>query len=338
MKNKRLVLASRPSGLIKNSDFNLEEVDMPKVKDGEILIQTNYLSLAPVMKYYMLDGAGFENPLAIGDTMRGRGVGKIIESKNSQYPVGKFVTGKFGWQEYVISDCTADKMMYLLDDHGLSPSTALGILGVTGYTSYFGLYDVGELKEGDTVLVSAAAGGVGNILGGLARLKGARTIGLTSKDEKKRILLDKLNYDAVINYREENVSERLSELAPDGIDVYFDNVGGEILDIALTHLKMFARIVGCGRISTYGDHGLYEQQYALKNWHLILAKRAKMQGFFIYNYESRFPEAHKDLLNWLKRGELAYHEDILEGLEKMPEALNRLFEGKNVGKQLVKIN
>ncbi len=338
MKNKRLVLAARPVGLIKNSDFNVEEVDLPTLADGEILIETQYLSLAPVMKYYMLDGAGFEKPLALGDTMRGRGVGKIIESHNASYPVGRFVTGKFGWQTHVVSDCTADKMMYLVDDHGLSPSTALGILGVTGYTSYFGLYDIGELKQGDVVLVSAAAGGVGNIIGGLAKLKGAKAIGLTSKDEKKQLLLDKLNYDAVINYKSEDVDQRLKELAPDGIDIFFDNVGGEILDLALKHLRMFARIVGCGRISTYGDHALYEQHYALKNWHLILAKRAKMQGFFIYNFEPRFKEAHADLLRWLKNGELQYHEDVLHGLERMPEALNRLFEGKNVGKQLVKIN
>jgi len=262
---------------------------------------------------------------------------QVVKSKNPKYKEGDFVSANFGWQEYLISDCVSDKMMYKLDDHGLSPTTALGVLGVTGYTSYFGLYDIGELKENDIVLVSAAAGGVGNIIGGLAKIKGATTIGLTSKPEKAKVLLEKLSYDHVINYKTENVSERLNEIAPNGIDVYFDNVGNEILDLALSHLSKHARVVCCGRISSYGDKDLYEQTYRLKNWHLILARRAKMQGFFIYNFAPRFQEAHEKMLGWLKSGELKYHEDILHGLEKMPEALNRLFEGKNIGKQLVKI-
>jgi len=338
MVNKKLVLAARPKGLVKESDFSLVKEDVPELMENECLIQTHYLSLAPVMKFYMLDGGGFENPLNMGETIRGRGVGQVVKSRNSKYKEGDFVSANFGWQEYLISDGVSDKLMYKLDDHGLSPSTALGILGITGYTSYFGLYDIGELKEGDIVLVSAAAGGVGNIIGGLAKLKGATAIGLTSKEEKKQVLLDKLFYDHVINYREENVDERLKEIAPDGIDVYFDNVGGEILDIALMNLRKHARIVCCGRISTYGDEKLYEQNYRLKNWHMILGRRAKMQGFFIYNYAARFSEAHEKLKGWIKSGDLKYHEDIQHGLEQMPTALNRLFEGKNIGKQLVKIN
>lgn len=338
MQNRRLVLASRPEGLMKDSNFTLETVDIPALKEGECLIQTHFLSLAPVMKFYMLDGGGFENPLDIGETIRGRGVGQVVKSRNNKYAEGDFVSANFGWQEYLVSDGVSDKMMYKLDNHGQSPSTALGVLGVTGYTSYFGLYEVGELKEGDVVLVSAAAGGVGNIIGGLAKLKGATTIGLTSKEEKKKVLLEKLAYNHVINYKEENVSKRLKEIAPNGIDVYFDNVGAEMLDTALEHLSNFARVVCCGRISTYGDKELYKQSYHLKNWHMILARRAKMQGFFIYNYAPRFSEAHEKLLAWIKSGELKYHEDIQHGLEQMPAALNRLFEGKNIGKQLVKIN
>ncbi len=338
MINKKLVLAARPKGLVKQSDFLLETEDIRELKENECLIKTQFLSLAPVMKFYMLDGGGFANPLSIGETIRGRGVGQVIKSRNTSYKEGDYVSANFGWQEYLISDCVSDKMMYKLDDHGLSPSTALGVLGVTGYTSYFGLYEIGELKENDIVLVSAAAGGVGNIIGGLAKIKGAKTIGLTSKPEKAKVLLEKLSYDHVINYKTENVDERLKEIAPNGVDVYFDNVGGEILDIALTNLKKFARVVCCGRISTYGDEKLYEQNYRLKNWHLILGRRAKMQGFFIYNFQPRFREAHDKLLQWIKSGELNYHEDIQVGLESMPAALNRLFEGKNVGKQLVKIS
>lgn len=338
MINRKLVLAARPEGLIKDSDFDLAESPVPGLKDGEVLIKTLYLSLAPIMKFYMLDGAGVEAPLGIGDTMRGRGVGEIIDSKNSSYKPGDIVQGKFGWQEYVISDAAADKMLYKVPDNGLSPSTALGVLGMTGYTSYFGLYDVGELKADDKVLVSAAAGGVGSIVGGLAKIKGAEAIGLSSKDEKCEILKNKLNYANTINYRTENLDERLKELFPDGIDVYFDNVGGEVLDTVLGHLNRYARVICCGRISTYTDAGLKSNGYSMKNWHMIFATRSKMEGFFIYDYQKRFPEAYTHMAKWISEGKLKYHEDVLQGLESMPQALNRLFEGKNVGKQLVKIS
>ena len=338
MKNRRLVLAARPEGLIKNSDFNLEEVEIPDLKEGEFLIKTLFLSLAPVMKYYMIDGAGIEAPLPIGGTMRGRGVGRVIKSKHRDFAEGDIVHGKFGWQEYVISDGSAERMMYKANTMGLSPSTALGVLGMTGYTSYIGLYKIGQLKEGEKVLVSSAAGGVGSILGGLAKIKNAEIVGMTSTQNKCELLTDVLNYDHAINYREGNLSEKIGQIMPDGVDVYFDNAGGAILDSALTKLNRYARVVCCGRISTYNDKGLKEQDYALKNWHMIHAMRASMLGFFIYDYAQYFEEARTNMASWIKEGKLHYHEDVLEGLEKMPEALNRLFQGKNVGKQLVKVS
>lgn len=338
MVNRKLVLAARPHGLIKDTDLTLVESPIPDLQDGEVLIRTKFLSLAPIMKFYMIDGAGIESPLQFGETMRGRGVGEIIQSRNADFKVGDIVQGKFGWQEYVISDCKADKMLYQVPDNGLSPSTALGVLGMTGYTSYFGLYDVGKVKEGDNVLVSAAAGGVGCLVGGLAKIKGAKAIGLSSKDEKCALLKNKLNYHDTINYRKENLDKKLSELFPDGIDVYFDNVGGEILDTVLPHINRYARIICCGRISTYNDESLKTQSYCLKNWHMVGATRSRMEGFFIYDYAKRIPEAYNNMLSWIKEGKLAYHEDIQEGLESMPQALNRLFEGKNVGKQIVRIS
>jgi len=334
--NRKLTINARPVGLIKSTDLRLEESEVRDLKEGEFLIKTQYLSLAPVMKFYMIDGAGIEAPLPIGSTMRGRGVGEIISSRNDQFKLGDIVQGKFGWQEYVISKGVADDMMYLVETDGLSSSTALGILGITGYTSYFGLYHIGELKEGDQVLVSAAAGGVGSIVGQLATIKGAEAIGMTSTDEKCSILVKKLGYKAAINYKTENVAEKLLELFPHGIDVYFDNVGGEILDLAINHLNKYARIIMCGRISTYTD-SLKEQGYSLKNWHKIGVARAKMHAFFIYDYESQFHVAKSDMIRWIKEGKLNYQEDVLDGLDKMPEALNRLFLGKNIGKQLVKI-
>lgn len=336
MQNNRLTLAARPGNLIKKTDFKMETVELPPIKEGEFLIKTLFLSVAPVMKFYMLDGAGIENPMQIGDTMRGRGVGEVLESRHPDFQVGDIVQGKHGWQEYVVCDGTPYYMMYKVNQNDVSYSTALGVLGMTGFTSYFGLYSVGKLNEGENVLVSAATGGVGSNVGHLTNIKGARAIGLASTDEKCKLLTEKLGYYGAINYKTENVSERIDHFFPEGIDVYFDNVGTEILDIALTKLKRYARVVCCGRISQYKD--LDNTEYALKNWHYVHNKCATMKGFFIYDFEKDFPKAEREMAQWIKEGKLTYQEDVLEGLENMPVALNRLFEGKNIGKQLVKIS
>lgn len=336
MKNNRLTLAARPGEFIKKTDFKMETIELSPLKEGEFLIKVLFLSVAPVMKFYMLDGAGIEEPMEFGDTMRGRGVGEIIESKHPDFHTGDIVQGKCGWQEYVICDGSPYYMMYKVNKYGLSYSTALGILGMTGFTSYFGLFKVGELKEGENVLVSAAAGGVGSNVAQLANIKGAKAVGLAGTDEKCRLLTEKLGYYGAINYRKENISKQIDKFFPEGVDVFFDNVGGEILDIALTKLKRYSRVVICGRISQYGDRD--NPNYSLRNWHKIGATRSKMEGFFIYDYEDDFPKAEKEMTAWIKEGRLTYQEDMLEGLENMPVALNRLFEHKNVGKQLVKIS
>lgn len=337
MKNKRLVLAARPEGLlIKKTDFRIEEVELSPIKEGEFLIKVLFLSVAPVMKFYMQDGAGIEAPMQFGDTMRGRGVGEVIESKNSDFQIGDIVQGKCGWQEYKICDGTPYHMMYKVKQRKVPYSTALGVLGMTGFTSYFGLYHVGELKAGDNVLVSAATGGVGSNVGSLAKIKGARAVGLASTDEKCQLLTEKLGYIGAINYKKENVSERIDHFFPDGLDVYFDNVGAEILDIALSKIRRYARVVLCGRISQY-EKRQDNSEYDLKNWHKLGLNRAKMQGFFIYDFEEQFDKAEKEMAVWITEGKLTYQEDMLEGLEQMPTALNRLFERKNKGKQLVKI-
>lgn len=336
MKNNRLTLAARPGKLIKKSDFKLETVELPPLKEGEFLIKVLFLSVAPVMKFYMLDGAGIEEPMEFGDTMRGRGVGEVIESRHPDFKVGAIVQGKCGWQEYVICDGSPYHMMYEVNKHGLSYSTSLGILGMTGFTSYFGLYKVGAVKAGENVLVSAAAGGVGSNVGHLSKIKGAKAVGLAGTDEKCRLLTEKLGYLGAINYKKENVSARIDHFFPDGINVYFDNVGGQILDIALTKLNRYSRVVLCGRISQYGDRD--NPNYFLKNWHKVGATRSKMEGFFIYDYEADFPTAEREMAQWIKEGKMTYHEDMLEGLENMPVALNRLFTHENIGKQLVKIS
>jgi len=337
MNNKKLVLAGRPNGLlVKTSDFKMEVEKLPALKDGEFLIKVLWLSVAPVMKFYMQDGAGIEAPLQFGDTMRGRGVGKVVKSKHSDFEVGDIVQGKCGWQEYKICDGSPYHMMYKVKQRAVPYSTALGVLGMTGFTSYFGLYEVGECKAGDNVLVSAATGGVGSNVGHLANIKGAKAVGMASTDEKCHLLTEKLGYIGAINYKKENISERIDHFFPEGIDIYFDNVGGKILDIALTKIRRYARIVECGRISQY-EETLHKGGYALNNWHKIGATRSKMEGFFIYDFEKDFPKAEREMAQWIKEGKLTYQEDILENLENMPHALNRLFERKNVGKQLVRI-
>jgi NADPH-dependent curcumin reductase CurA len=314
----------------------LEEVELRPIKEGEFLIKVLYLSVAPVMKFYMQDGAGIEAPLQFGETMRGRGVGEVVESKNPDFNVGDIVQGKCGWQEYKICDGTPYHMMYKVKQRALPYSTALGVLGMTGFTSYFGLYHVGELKENENVLVSAATGGVGSNVGSLATIKGARAVGLASTDEKCRILTEKLGYYGAINYKKENVAERIDHFFSEGLDVYFDNVGAEILDIALSKIRRYARVVLCGRISQYKNKQ-DDSEYALQNWYKLGLNRAQMKGFFIYDFEPQFDEAEKEMSQWIAEGKLKYQEDMLEGLENMPNALNRLFEGKNKGKQLVKI-
>ncbi|MEM6893067.1 MAG: NADP-dependent oxidoreductase [Bacteroidota bacterium] len=338
MKNKRLVLAARPTGLlVKDSDFDMETVSIPQLKEGEFLVKVLFLSVAPVMKFYMQDGAGIEAPLQFGDTMRGRGVGEVVDSKNPNFKIGDIVQGKCGWQEYKVCDGSPYHMMYHVKQRKVPYSTALGVLGMTGFTSYFGLYDVGRTQSGDSVLVSAAMGGVGSNVGSLAKIRGAKAVGLAGTDEKCKLLTEKLGYYGAINYKTENISERIDHFFPNGIDVYFDNVGGAILDTALTKLKRYSRVVLCGRISQYSKDR-HTAEYALKNWYRVGMNRATMQGFFIYDFEPKFEQAEQEMAQWIAEGKLQYQEDMLYGLEKMPTALNRLFEGKNIGKQLVKIS
>ncbi|MCC5867047.1 MAG: NADP-dependent oxidoreductase [Gammaproteobacteria bacterium] len=336
--NRQWVLAERPIGrAVRESDFRMQESPVPTPDDGQLLIRTLYLSVAPVMRQYMLDGAGFEKPLAIGEVMRGRGVGIVVESKHPDYAAGDIVQAKLGWQEYVVSDASPWWMIYKVHQRIAPYSTAIGVLGVTGFTSYLGLVDIGRVKPGDAVVVSGAAGGVGSNVGQIARNLGCGPIiGIAGSAEKCEMLTTKLGYDAAINYREEEISPRLGELCPDGVDVYFDNVGGNTLDTTLTHLARHARVVLCGRISEYVDNE--EQPYVLQNYQQLHKRVASMEAFFIYEMEEHFPRAEAAMARWIAEGRLTYAEDILDGIERMPKALIRLFEGKNRGKQMVRVD
>ncbi len=336
--NQQWTLADRPVGReVRLSDFELVTRPLPPLRDGEVLVRTLYLSVAPVMRQYMLQGGAGERPLQLGETMRGRGVGVVIESRNPRFSPGDFVQGKLGWQEYSVSDGSPYFMMYKIEQRIAPLSTGIGVLGVTGFTSYLGLMRVGQLQPGDRVLVSSAAGGVGSSVAQIAKHHGAsRVVGIAGSDEKCRLLVDRLGYDAAINHRSDDLSAKIGELLPEGFDVMFDNVGGETLDAALLHLRMDARVVLCGRISEYlGDE---EQPYALRNYQRLHKRYASLRGFFIYRMEPMFREAEQAMAEMIRAGALTHAEDILEGLERMPEALIRLYSGANQGKQLVRVD
>jgi NADPH-dependent curcumin reductase CurA len=335
--NRQWVLADRPVGrAVRETDFRLVEAPLPTPGRGEFLVRTLYLSLAPVMRRYMLDGGGIEKPLAIGEVMRGRGVGQVIASNHPDYPVGEYVHGKLGWQEYSVSDGSPYCMMYRIRQRLVPLSTAVGVLGVTGFTSYLGLVDIGQPKRGETVLVSGAAGGVGSNVGWIARNLGCRVVGIAGTTAKCWMLTERLGYDAAINYRTDDVPARIAEFCPEGVDVFFDNVGGEILDHALAALNHYGRVVACGRISEYLKSP--EDAYRLRNWHVIGARNATMRGFLIYDLAEHFPRAERQMAQWIAEGRMRYLEDVLEGIEQMPRALMRLYDGHNTGKQIVRVD
>lgn len=334
-RNLQWVLAARPEGAVQVSDFRMVESPLRALEEGEFRIEVLYLGVAAVMRGYMLNTEKFERPLALGDVMHGRGVGRIVESRNALWPVGQIVHGKMGWQQYAIADGSPYFLMFKVHQRKVPVSTALGVLGLTGFTSYLGLVDIGAVKSGDQVLVSGAAGGVGSNVGQIARNLGAEAVGIAGSDEKCDLLRRRLGYRAAINYRTENVEEMIGERMPQGVDVFFDNVGGEVLDAGLAHLRRHARVVLCGAISQYVNG--VERPYALHNGLAIFKKMARMEAFFIYEMSEHFERAEAQLAEWIAAGTLHYQEDILEGLEQMPHALVRLFEGRNLGKQLVRV-
>ncbi|NDD75215.1 MAG: NADP-dependent oxidoreductase [Gammaproteobacteria bacterium] len=333
--NLQWVLAARPEGAVKQTDFRLVETPLRALADGEFRIQVLYLGVAAVMRGYMLNTEKFERPLALGDVMHGRGVGRIVESRNPNWRVGEIVHGKMGWQRYAIADGSPYFLMFKVRQRVAPVSTALGVLGLTGFTSYLGLVDIGAVRAGDRVLVSGAAGGVGSNVGQIARILGADPVGIAGGAEKCALLVARLGYRSAIDYRTDDVERGIGESFPEGIDVFFDNVGGEILDAGLAHLRRHARVVLCGAISQYVNGS--ERPRPLANGYAIFKKMARMEAFFIYELSDRFERAEEQMSEWIAAGKLTYQEDVLQGLERMPEALIRLFAGHNVGKQLVHV-
>lgn len=329
--NLQIRLAARPKGLPQESDFQFVEEPIPQPGEGQVLVRNILLSLDPAMRGWMNDRKSYVPPIGIGEVMRGLTVGEVVLSKVPGFAPGDLVSGVLGWQRYAVAKGKALNRI----PPGISPTVALGPLGMTGLTAYFGLLDVGQLKADETVLVSGAAGAVGSIVGQIAKLKGCRAVGLAGTDEKCRWLTAELGFDAAINYKTaKDLHEEIRHACPKGIDVYFDNVGGEILDTALRSLAFHARVVICGAISTYNAT---EPPKGPANYLALLVQRARMEGFVVMDFHARYSETQAELGRWLGEGKIHYREDVVEGLQNAPRALLRLFDGSNRGKLMVRI-
>jgi hypothetical protein len=329
--NRQLRLARRPDGRVDDTTFELVEEPLRPLADGEALARLVYLSVDPTQRVWIREEPSYLPPVAIGEVMRSGAIGTVVESRNDTYPEGAMVTGLLGWQEYAYlgSGMSANVL-----PPGMPMRKMMGVLGATGVTAYFGMLDVGQPKPGETVVVSGAAGATGSVAAQIAKIQGCRVVGIAGTPEKCAWLTDELGLDAAINYRTERVGARVGELCPDGVDVFFDNVGGATLDAVLVHLALHARVALCGAISTYNDIEGAEPIRAYMN---LVVKRARIQGFLVLDYLDRFPEAVLQLAAWVEEGLIKDRDQIVDGLEHAPGALNMLFAGENTGKLLVQV-
>lgn len=326
--NHQIVLAKRPSGQVGADCFARAESAVPQPGDGQVLVKVDWLSIDPTIRMWMAMDT-YLPAIEIGAPIRSAGLGTVIESNNSDIPVGTVLFGTPGWQEYAVMG-PRDQVI----PDGVDPTAALSVFGITGQTAYFGLLDVGRPQPGETVVVSGAAGATGSVVGQIAKIKGCRVVGIAGTDEKCRWLTEELGFDSAINYRSTNVGKALAEACSTGIDVFFDNVGGEILEAAIANLALRGRIVLCGAISQYNDDS---PTPGPRNLSALISKRGRMEGFIILDYFQRSGEAIADLAAWVMGGQLNYKVDVLNGLSNAPAALQRLFSGENTGKMLVRL-
>jgi NADPH-dependent curcumin reductase CurA len=333
--NRQWVLAKRPFGMVDAGNFEYREEPIPEPGDGEVLVRNLYLSFDPTQRGWMEDRESYLPPVGIGEVMRAGSVGQVVESRHADFSSGDLVQTTGGWQDFVIAVPNQGPMGLTKLPPGVTPVMALGILGITGLTAYFGMLDLGLPKAGETVLVSGAAGATGSVAGQIARIKGCRVVGIAGGDEKCAWLREVAQFDDVIDYKKGSVSAGIAETCPDRVDVFFDNVGGDILQAALDHINQKARIVLCGGISGYNATEVQPGPTNLMN---LVIMRARMEGFIVLDYMNRVHEAVPELLGWLQSGELIHREDIQEGFENIPNTLNRLFTGQNIGKQLLKLS
>jgi hypothetical protein len=329
-KNHRFTLAARPVGLPKPSDFAFNEQDLREPSAGEVAVKVQYISLDPAMRGWMNDVRSYVPPIAIGEVMRAIAIGSVVESNHPRFAVGDQVSGMFGLQEYAVVNGDALTPV----DGSIAPAPVqLGTLGMPGLTAYFGLLDVGKPVAGNTVVVSGAAGAVGSVVGQIAKIKGCRTVGIAGGAEKCRYLTE-IGFDAAIDYKASDIKAELRTHCPKGIDVYFDNVGGDILDAALTRLAPRARIVICGAISQYNATAAVKGP---SNYLSLLVNRASMTGMVVFDYAARYPEAIREMAQWMAAGKLVSREHIVRGLAEFPSALLKLFSGDNHGKLVLEL-
>ena len=331
--NKQWRLKRRPQGELEAQDFEWTEAPVAQLRDNEVLVRHLYLSLDPTNRIWANEKDSYMPAVKIGDVMRGGGIGIVEESRHEKVKSGDFVQGVLGWQSYCVAD--GNTLAHLHRAEGVPLTAYHGLFGPIGMTAYFGLMDIGQPKAGETLVVSAAAGAVGSLVGQIGRREGCRVVGIAGSDDKCGWLTESLGFDAAINYQAEKVADALREHCPNGIDIYFDNVGGEILDAALGLINVGARIPLCGMISTYNDR---EPRPGPRNMANILVQRARLQGFIVIDYFSRAKEAYDYLMAAYRADEIDYRVDVVEGLENAPESLNLLFTGGNQGKLIVKVD
>ncbi len=329
--NKQIILTKRPVGLPEKDTWTLREEAIPSIKDGEILIRQDYISLDPAMRGWLNDVKSYIPPVGIGEVMRAGSVGEVIESQHPDYQVGDFLSGWGGVQQYTATD---GKNWYKVEPTLAPLPTYISTLGMPGMTAYFGILEVAKIKEGDIVLVSGAAGAVGSVVGQIAKIKGCHVVGIAGGAEKCKYLIDELGFDGAIDYKNEDVKAALKRECPKGIDVYFDNVGGEILDIALTRLRMHARIAICGAISQYNNQAVKGPS----NYLSLLVNRGTMQGFVVMDYAKNYREAAMQMGIWMAEGKLKSKEHIAEGIDNFHDTFLRLFSGEKLGKLVLKVS
>ena len=334
--NTRILLNAHPAGFPADTDFKLVEIPIPEPAAGELLIRTIYLSLDPYMRGRMNPGASYAKNVEIGDVMTAQTVGQVVASRHDQFAEGDIVLSGNGWQEYAVADARGVRK---LDPAAAPISTALGVLGMPGMTAYVGLLDVGELKTGDNVVVSAASGAVGGVVGQIARIKGCRVVGVAGVQKKCDYVTGELRFDACVSHRSDTFADDLKAACPDGIDLYFENVGGKVFDAVLPLLNDFARVPICGRIANYNMTRLPDGPNEVPRlMGLTLVRRLMIRGFIVFDHAARQNDFLRDVSGWIRSGELKYREDIVEGIDRAVGAFQGLLRGENFGKLLVRVS
>jgi NADPH-dependent curcumin reductase CurA len=331
--NRQVLLKARPSGIPQAEHFEIVEAPVAEPIDGQIVIRNQYLSVEPAMRGWVSSVGNYSDPVPLGGVMRAFSVGRVVASRSTAFAVDDIVTGMFGWQDYAVVDVS--KVQRRISDLDLPISTALGVLGLNGLTAYFALLDIGQPKAKETVVVSTAAGAVGSCVGQIAKIKGCRTIGIAGGTKKTALCLNEFGYDVAIDYQAENLETEIAKACPNGINVYFDNTAGEISDAVLKNLAVGARVIICGTaaIASWNPPPLGPRVER----HLLV-KRARMQGFLIFDYADRYPEGLHTLTEWVRTGSIRYREDVLEGIESAPDSIAGLYRGENLGKRLIRIS